>query len=155
MGSCQLLTLRSPAQLPAEPSAGREAANIWMTSPRQRRGTLRRATPQGAGLSSSPSLPQPPGPAFQPPGSRAASLLHWRPGLARGHPRSSGKRHHFSQPWSGSKLQPAANSRLVNEELRPRSPRRPVPPSGPARRPGVAPTEGGTAVLADPARCPF
>lgn len=31
MGSCQLLTLRSLAQFPEEPPAGREAANIWRT----------------------------------------------------------------------------------------------------------------------------
>lgn len=131
MGSCQLLTLRSLAQFPAEPPAGREAANIWRTfmrewlqsrDPGRERCTCTHVGPRGRlfpprppGLFSSASLaaPLPKGlaPAPSPPsrpGSNRRSLGHWRPRLARGHPRSVGKRHHFQCPWSIPKLQQAA-----------------------------------------------
>ncbi|XP_065405171.1 uncharacterized protein [Macaca fascicularis] len=116
MGSGQLLTSRSLAQLPAEPSAGREAEHLddisARAAPEQRLGRERCARahvgPRGRRFlgarvlffslsTAAPSpAPQPQAPSL--PGSRRAELLHWRPRLARGHPRSSGKRHHFSLP---------------------------------------------------------
>lgn len=121
MGSGQLLTSRSLAQLPAEPSAGREAEHLddisARAAPEQRSGRERCARAHvgpggrrflGAWVlffslsTAAPSpAPQPPPRSPQPPslpGSRPAELLHWRPRFARGHPRSSGKRHHFSLP---------------------------------------------------------
>lgn len=132
MGSCQLLTLRSLAQFPAEPPAGREAANIWRTfmrerlqsrAPRRERCTCTHVGPRGRLFPQGPRacFPRPllqplcPRPQPQPralparsPGSNPRSLGHWRPRLARGHPRSAGKRHHFQCPWSIPKLQQAA-----------------------------------------------
>lgn len=80
-------------------------------------------------------------------GTRGPSLRHWRPGLARGHPRPSGKRHHLPE------LQPPG-PRMVNEEPQPGSRPSPVPPSGLKRMalpPGPVP-QADLACVPGPAR---
>ena len=184
MGSGQLLTLRWLAQLPAEPSAGRKAANIWRTFLRERLqsgtpgrekctcthvGPRGRLFPRALGLvflvlfrspfSPGPQ-PHPPGPPGLP-GSDLRSLLHWRPRLARGHPRSAGKRHHFSMPLEHLQASASHPTPILSMKNRGQDRRGAEPSSNPAPRPGVSPTEGGhgrpcpgPARSPAPAQCP-
>lgn len=92
-----------------------------------------------------PPAPQPhpqPSPPSRP---RPAALLHWRPRLARGHPRSAGKRHHFQWPWSISKLRPRRPTPGLSVKNRGQERRGAEPTSNPAPRSGVAPHPRGCA----------
>lgn len=98
------------ARVAAEQGSGEGEVHLYT-----RRAKREAIPPRPPGLFSSASLaaPLPKGlaPAPSPPsrpGSNRRSLGHWRPRLARGHPRSVGKRHHFQCPWSIPKLQQAA-----------------------------------------------
>ena len=146
MGSGQLLTLRSLAQLPAEPSAGREASNIWRTflreplqkGLREGRGALVRTSgregacsPGHLTLFSAPSFaapspqapsltPKPSGPARLRPGeppSLAASPRQRAPSICRKTPPF------FNAPGASPSFREPPDSNLVNEESGPASPR--------------------------------
>lgn len=160
MGSGQLLTLRSLAQLPAEPSAGREASNIWRTflreplqkGLREGRGALVRTSGREGACSpghlilfSAPSFaaPSPQAPSLTPKPSDPGSPRHWRPRLARGHPRSAGKRHHFSMPLERRQASASHPTPILSMKNRGQHRRGAEPNSNPAPRPGVTPTEGG------------
>ena len=147
MGSGQLLTLRWLAQLPAEPSAGRKAANIWRTFLRERLqsgtpgrekctcthvGPRGRLFPRALGLvflvlfrspfSPGPQ-PHPPRPSrpsrLRPaePPSLAASPRQRAPSICRKTPPF------FNAPGASPSFREPPDSNLVNEESGPGSPR--------------------------------
>lgn len=170
MGSCQLLTLRSLAQFPAEPPAGREAANIWRTfmrewlqsrDPGRERCTCTHVGPVFLGLSCSPSS-QGPSPSPEPsqptglqpsePWSLAASPRQRAPSICRKTPP-------FSVPLEHPQASASCPTPLLSMKNRGQDRSGAEPNSKPVPRPGVTRTDSGTAAptLAqrdpDPAQC--
>lgn len=180
MGSCQLLTLRSLAQVPRGPPAGSGAANRWRTVRGPRRaerggGALhlhaRRAESEAAprgpalvsvGLSRSPFSPAPATSPPRLPGSaRGASvtdsLASPEGGLASPRQRAPSicrKTPPFSVPLEHLQASASCPTPSLSMKNRARDRRGAEPHAQPAPRPGVTPTERGTAAAAQAPRGP-
>lgn len=179
MGSCQLLTLRSLAQFPAEPPAGREAANIWRTFLQKShcraglgggRAALVRTSgreggysPRPSGLFSSAFLaapspqPQPPAPSPQPSSPSRLRLAEPRSLTASPRQRAPSicrKTSPFSVPLEHLQASAGCPTPILSMKNRGQDRRGAEPNSKPATSPGIAPTEGGTAAPAQAPRTP-